>query len=60
QPLETLKIEGFIPVIINITPVENFPMLLGVNEKDTNEKKISFVQPELNPVEPLDRKILKA
>jgi len=30
QPLETLKIDGFYPVIIEMTPVRNLPLILGV------------------------------
>ncbi|VAX34971.1 hypothetical protein MNBD_UNCLBAC01-712 [hydrothermal vent metagenome] len=30
QPLESMNIEGFLPVIINISPVQNLPMLLGL------------------------------
>ncbi|MBI5149617.1 MAG: hypothetical protein HZA28_02440 [Candidatus Omnitrophica bacterium] len=30
QPAENMKIDGFVPVIINITPVFNLPMLLGL------------------------------
>ncbi len=30
QPIERMNIEGFIPVIINITPVTNLPLLLGI------------------------------
>ena len=30
QPIERMNIEGFIPVIINITPVTNLPLLLGL------------------------------
>jgi len=39
QPLEIMDIEGFIPVIINVTPVINLPMLLGWadTEADTDE-----------------------
>ncbi len=29
QPLNTMQIEGFIPVIINIYPVTNLPLLIG-------------------------------
>lgn len=32
QPLDTINIEGFVPVIIEITPVYTLPMLLGVAE----------------------------
>lgn len=35
QSIEALKqIEGFLPVIINITPVQNLPMLLGFDDPD--------------------------
>ncbi len=34
QPLEHMSIEGFIPVIINITPVTDLPMLLGIAEDE--------------------------
>lgn len=30
QPIHSMNIEGFIPVIIHITPVTNLPMLLGL------------------------------
>ena len=29
QPLENMEIRGFVPVIINITPVPNLPALIG-------------------------------
>jgi len=34
QPMEAINIDGFIPIIINITPV-NLPMLLGLVDEDT-------------------------
>lgn len=39
QPIQQMHIEGFIPVIINITPVTNLPMLLGLadTKQDTEE-----------------------
>ena len=39
QPIQQMHIEGFIPVIINITPVTNLPMLLGLadTEQDADE-----------------------
>ena len=30
QPLQNIHIDGFIPVIINIAPINNMPMLLGI------------------------------
>jgi|GEM_PF-1744198 len=35
QSIEALQqIEGFLPVIINVTPVQNLPMLLGLDDTD--------------------------
>lgn len=34
QPIYDLNIEGFVPVIINVTPVSNILMLLGNNRKE--------------------------
>ncbi|MCK5580821.1 MAG: HD domain-containing protein [Candidatus Omnitrophica bacterium] len=31
QPIHNMNIEGFLPVIINITPVPSIPMLLGID-----------------------------
>jgi len=33
QPIGDMKIEGFIPMIINITPAANVPMLLGIADQ---------------------------
>ncbi len=30
QPIETMHIEGFVPVIINITPIKDLPFLSGI------------------------------
>jgi len=38
QPIQDMKIEGFLPVIINITPVTSLPILLGVDELQKQEK----------------------
>ena len=38
QPATVMNIEGFIPVIINITPVINLPMLLGWDVPETEDK----------------------
>jgi len=35
QPIESMQIEGFFPVIINIAPV-NVPLLLGLNDLDAD------------------------
>ncbi len=34
QPIQNMNIEGFLPVIINITPIPNLPMLLGMSAED--------------------------
>ena len=33
QPLDTMNIEGFFPVIINVTPIPNLPLLMGMKDK---------------------------
>src|SRR6185436_8782849 len=30
QPLQQMHIEGFVPVIINVTPIANLPVILGL------------------------------
>ena len=38
QPIQQMHIEGFIPIIINVTPVTNLPLLLGLGgEEEENE-----------------------
>ncbi|MBF0385121.1 MAG: aminotransferase class I/II-fold pyridoxal phosphate-dependent enzyme, partial [Candidatus Omnitrophica bacterium] len=37
QPIMEMKIEGFLPVIINITPVKSLPLLLGLADTKDNE-----------------------
>ncbi len=34
QPIENMNIEGFLPVIINISPVQNLPLLLGIADSE--------------------------
>ena len=38
QPIMEMQIEGFLPVIINVTPIHNLPLLLGLTteEEDTD------------------------
>ncbi|MBI5025043.1 MAG: glucose-6-phosphate isomerase [Candidatus Omnitrophica bacterium] len=46
QPIEHMRIEGFIPVIINITPVTNLPLLLGIaDEGKPSDAADSGLQP---------------
>ena len=51
QPIETMNIEGFIPVIINVVPV-SLPMLLGLDTRsdDDNHNQLSF-ESELSTAE---------
>ena len=37
QPIGEMHIDGFIPVIINITPVTNLPLLLGLADTEQGE-----------------------
>jgi len=44
---ELMEIEGFLPVIINVTPIQNLPMLLGLEDEGDGNKeetiaKLSF------------------
>lgn len=43
QPLDQIKIEGFIPIIINFRPISSLPMLLGFDTKSSNELAQSSV-----------------
>ena len=53
QSLKNMKIEGFIPVIINIQPVGNLPLILGLGEgnDDTQNSVISEKSLPKNKVE---------
>jgi len=51
QPLMQMKIEGFIPVIINVTPVYNLPLLLGWVDEPGEETEFSYQQ-DMNAIEP--------
>ncbi|MBN1870298.1 MAG: hypothetical protein JW847_06985 [Candidatus Omnitrophica bacterium] len=43
QPVYNMKIEGFLPVIINITPVaNNLPLLLGMLGGETEDSDMSY------------------
>ncbi len=37
QPIENMNINGFLPVIINVTPVTNLPLLLGLTDDGGND-----------------------
>ncbi|MCK5581235.1 MAG: HEAT repeat domain-containing protein [Candidatus Omnitrophica bacterium] len=51
QPIESMRIDGFIPIIINVTPV-SLPMLLGVLEQPEEPSEMSYHQ----IIDPLDIK----
>ncbi len=38
QQMQQIKIDGLVPVIIQITPVTNFPLLFGLSEQGTEEQ----------------------
>ncbi|VAX34960.1 hypothetical protein MNBD_UNCLBAC01-701 [hydrothermal vent metagenome] len=44
QPLEDMNIQGFLPVIINITPIQNLPLMLGIVEPASQgtERDVSY------------------
>lgn len=41
QPIENMHIEGFLPIIINVTPVTNLPMLLGLADSTAETQAIT-------------------
>ncbi len=51
--IQQMNIEGFVPVIIRITPVTNVPLLLGLHEEGGSQEVRS--NPERG-TEPMDRK----
>jgi len=34
QPIQTMNIDGLMPVIIQITPIINLPLLMGMEDKE--------------------------
>ena len=44
QNISSSSIEGFVPIIINITPVTNFIGLLGLDDTDKKDaEQISYI-----------------
>ncbi len=41
QPIQNMQIEGFLPIIINVTPIPSLPMLLGMGDEEAPEE-LSF------------------
>ena len=58
QPLLELNIEGFIPVIINITPIQSIPMFLGWAETDEGDSKEANI-PAQEPADRIEKYVLK-
>ena len=40
QDLGDIKIDGLVPIIINVTPVQSLPMLFGIKQKDLSSSGI--------------------
>ena len=47
QPIETMRIDGFVPIILNITPISNLPMLLGFGGDTPSIPDMQEVNPAL-------------
>ena len=46
QPLMDMQVDGFIPIIINISPISSLQMLLGESgESEDEDQQISFAAP---------------
>ncbi|MCA9405077.1 MAG: hypothetical protein KC684_00940 [Candidatus Omnitrophica bacterium] len=58
QPLQQINVEGFVPVIINVTPVSNFPLLLGLTDTE-DDSNIGYDSPDAydRKVSVYDRKL---
>jgi len=56
QPIETMNIQGFLPVIINVTPVTNLPALLGLNQCGEEESCPSSNELSFLRLQPMDKK----
>ncbi|MCD4780671.1 MAG: UTP--glucose-1-phosphate uridylyltransferase [Candidatus Omnitrophica bacterium] len=50
QPIDNMQIEGFLPVIINVTPINSLPLLLGLSDEETDVFKAAMNTPR--PIEP--------
>jgi hypothetical protein len=38
QPIEQMRIEGFLPVIMNVTPVDHYPFVLSLLEQESSQE----------------------
>jgi len=52
---QNMNIEGFFPIIINISPITNIPLLLGLTETETEEEPTDLGFDSLGPLEKRDR-----
>ncbi|GEM_PF-4939721 len=48
QPIQDMHIEGFLPVIINIVPITNLPLLLGLDLPAQEEKPVQLTYQQLS------------
>ncbi len=54
DPEQFQNIEGFLPIIINISPITNIPLLLGLSDTD-EEEPTDLGFESLDPLEKRDR-----
>ncbi|MGE0268256.1 MAG: PfkB family carbohydrate kinase [Candidatus Omnitrophota bacterium] len=55
EKLQELNIQGFVPVIINITPILNIPLLLGISDDQEREQEQTAQDLEQSPVDRKER-----
>jgi len=48
--LQNIRIDGFTPVIINVTPLSNLPLLLGLIDEDTDDSENMNYTSKLVPI----------
>ncbi|MEK7679901.1 MAG: hypothetical protein AAB356_06895, partial [Deltaproteobacteria bacterium] len=51
QPIENMHIEGFLPIIINVTPLTNLPLLLGLADTQQDADEITPAMKAREPEE---------
>jgi hypothetical protein len=49
-PLENIKIDGLVPIIIHVAPVVNLPFLLGLSDVPETDDTAEF-QPPQSPID---------
>ena len=55
QPIFEMNIEGFAPIIINVTPIPNLPLMLGLIDRNDNAPTDFGYQFDLDPAEKKSR-----